>query len=276
MLISSAMLKPRQNRIIRLDVVSSDLVQSSCWSSTGQCRLSRATSAQVLEWLQGWRLHSPPGPGFTAAHPGLGCEAEPGQCVFHRESRHGSQRPALEGRTGCGKRGSERGQPGWAGTGDSPSQKHSGWAPFTTLDSFSRSGHIPEVRPLQKKGMGVCCRWCHKKWGRKWAFTVREGGAEWPKLVPSEHRDNRRVWTGKSECHVNKKWARNSQSFAETVVCTCVKDWLHSCWPNKAIGLQLCRVQSKARGGLPLLFPCSCSQLSTSETWSWNPTSAEL
>lgn len=56
-----------------------------------------------------------------------------------------------------------------------------------------------------------------------------EGGTEWPELVPSEEKENRRVWTEKSECHVNKKWARSSQSFAETVLCSRFKDKLHSC-----------------------------------------------
>lgn len=77
--------------------------------------------------------------------------------------------------------------------------------------------------------------------------------------------------------HVNKKQARSSQSIAETVLCTCVKDWFHSCWANKAILLQLCR---SSQWGLWRFASAFCStvplELSCSETWSWNPTSSEL
>lgn len=83
--------------------------------------------------------------------PGSVCPAE----------REAQQPPAgTRGRDRLRERGSERGQLGWAGTeGGTVTETlrtRPGLPSGATLDSFSRSGHIPEVRPLQKKVMGVC------------------------------------------------------------------------------------------------------------------------
>lgn len=66
----------------------------------------------------------------------------------------------------AGTRGQDRlreaGAASWAGTeGFTVAETlgtRAGLPSHTTRDSFSRSGHISEVGPLQKKGMAVCRR----------------------------------------------------------------------------------------------------------------------
>lgn len=120
-------------------MISSDhLVQSPCSSSTSRCRLSRTTSIRFLNVfkdgestvLLGQGSQHPSGVHssaswallrgllmFLAPCPG----AEPRGGWLKGRGRHRSHRPALEGRTGCGKRGQRAGQ----APRDSPSQKHS-------------------------------------------------------------------------------------------------------------------------------------------------------